>query len=393
MSMPEQNISVKISGTPVRKGAFIPIVNINEAFFEISDSYPAIMSRDACVYTLSVQSDITVYKLIFNRMRHHGDGADARLVIGFSIPAGYMLPEGTDATGVLHTLLEAFIGSFALALPDGTFEYRFGRLDTGALENICKSIVVVPAEGHRVLMKDDAPRGAIEVSGEKIATILSCTDLEEYADISELIVAEHINTSVGGIGMVLKAENPIQEDRSADISDEEGVSSAPVTLDTAPLESGTDLTADPGDESEAESGDDLHGTGIRYYGRPEENESSRRRRLWPALLAGVFLGAVITYLAFRVFDSNPDISQDMPPAEDTSAVVQPLDTVAPAKVETIFIEKKVVVEKVRRQDKTRPRAVTTSPRRQPSEAESSASDVERAPAPVYKYDPEAERSL
>lgn len=392
MSMPEQNISVKISGTPVRKGAFIPIVNINEAFFEISDSYPAIMSRDACVYTLSVQSDITVYKLIFNRMRHHGDGADARLVIGFSIPAGYMLPEGIDATGVLHTLLEAFIGSFALALPDGTFEYRFGRLDTGALENIWKSIVLVPAEDHRVLMKDDAPRGAIEVSGDRIATTLSCMDREEYADISELIVAEHINTSVGGIGMVLKDENPIQEYGGADISDDEGVS-APETLDTAPLESGTGLTADPGDESGAESGDDLHGTGIRYYGRTEENESSGRRRIWPSLLAGVFLGAVITYLAFRVFDGNPDISPDMPPTEDTSAVVRPLDTVAPAKVETVFIEKKVVVEKVRRQEKTRPRAVTMPPRRQASEAESSASDGERAPAPVYKYDPEAERSL
>lgn len=391
MSMPEQNISVKISGTPVRKGAFIPIVNINEAFFEISDSYPAIMSHDACVYTLSVQSDITVYKLIFNRMRHHGDGSDARLVIGLSIPAGYMLPEGTDATGVLHTLLEAFIGSFALALPDGTFEYRFGRLDTGALENICKSIVLVPAEGHRVSMKEDAPRGAIEVSGDMIATILSCMDLEEYADISELIVAEHINTSVGGIGMVLKAENPIREDSSAEMSDDEGVS-APEMMD-APLESGTDLTAYPGDESETESEGDLHGTGIRYYERPEENESSGRRRIWPALMAGVFLGAVITYLAFRVLDSKPDISQDVPPTEDTSAVVQPLDTVAPAKVETVFIEKKVVVEKVRRQEKTRPRAVTTPPRRQPSEAEASAPDGERAPAPVYKYDPEVERSL
>ncbi len=380
MSIPKTYISLRISGTPVRKGGFVPIVNINDAFFEMSDTYPSALCRDACLYSMCLLPDMTVYKLVFNRMRHHDDVGEARLVIGFSIPAGYRLPDGLDTAGVLHTLLEAFINNFAVALDDGSFEYRFGRFDTDALERICNSIQLVPTDRRRVVMNSAAPRGAAEVERDDIAFTLADTDNDRLSEISELLVAEHINTSLAGVAVTLRDD---AEDTAATDGEEEEVSPETDMIDGHEAESAQDM--EPGSDNPA---------GETYsWGNDnvEEDAPEPRRSRWPVLLAGVLIGAVVTFVAVGLFQKHTSPADTTPAplyGADTAAVVT-ADTVAPVAAETVYVERRIIVKepKARRSATVKaPATVTTAPVETPAQQE-------EAPAKALKYDPEEERSL
>lgn len=386
MSIPLTYISVRISGTPVRKGGFVPIVNINDAFFEMSDTYPSALCRDACLYSLSVLPDMTVYKLVFNKMKHHNDVGDARLVIGFSIPAGYRLPDGVDAAGVLHSLLEAFVNNFAVALDDGSFEYRFGRFDTDALERICNSIALVPTDSQRVVMNSAAPRGAAEVAREDIAFVLADTADVRLSEISELLVAEHINTSLAGVSVTLRAE---AEDTAPTDGDEEVevVSQATDTIDMQASVSAQEA-APVVDTPVGELSGNIDNTGSDYA---DDSAPDRGRRRWPVLLAGILIGAVVTFVIIGMLQkhtSPSDVTAGSPIVADTAAAIKP-DTVAPVVTETVFVEKKVFV----RQPKARKSAAAKSPATAPASTVETTAPQQEVPATTLKYDPEEERSL
>lgn len=384
MSIPRTYISVRISGTPVRKGGFVPIVNINDAFFELSDTYPSALCRDACLYSLSVLPDMTVYKLVFYKMRHHNDVGEARLVIGFSIPAGFRLSDGIDAAGVLHTLLEAFVSNFAVALDDGSFEFRFGRFDTDALERICNSIALIPTDRRRVVMNNGGPRGAVEVKREDIASALADNDNDRLSEISELLVAEHINTSLAGVAVTLRTD---EQDASPADGEEEVVSPLSDTNDMQ--ESASTQEAQPGlDTPAGESSDDIVNRSADYA---DDAIADQRRRRWPVLLAGVLIGAVVTFVAIGILQkhtSTADAASESLIVADTAAVVN-ADTVAPVVTETVYVEKKVIV----RQPKPRRTATVKSQAVAPAAPVETAPQQEEVPAKTLKYDPEEERSL
>ena len=403
MSINQRHISIKISGTPVKKGGFIPIVNINDAFFDIHDSYPASLTRDACLYSVSVMPEITVYKLVFNRMRH-SDGAPAGLIIGFSIPARYRLPVGNDSVGVLHSILEAFVGSFAVALQDGSFEYRFGHFDTSGIENISSSIELVPCDDNRTAMKEDDPRGAIEVPADRIAEILDDIGSVALDNVSELLVGVHINMSLAGIAVTLKNnEQPTDSIYSEDVCEDNssGVCTDIADGDRDDMALTTSVSSDdtgsvppilPGAAGMQSS---LQTGGTKYADIVyADSYNTRHRRIWPVLLAGILLGAVVALAVVGMLrkDAEPIDSAVVTTADTT--VVPAVDTLVPASSETVYVEKKIIVEVAskRAKSKVTPGISTPETASSATSAESAQSQEIRQ-APQLKYDPEAERSL
>lgn len=409
MSMNQRHISIKISGTPVKKGGFIPIVNINDACFDIHDSYPASLTRDACLYSVSVMPDITVYKLVFNRMRH-SDGAAAGLIIGFSIPADSRLPDGNDSAGVLHSILEAFVGSFAVALPDGSFEYRFGRFDTSGIENICSSIELVSCDGNsRTAMKDGDPRGAIEVPANRIAKTLDDIGSVGVDNISELLIGEHINMSLAGIAVSLQnKEQTTDSIYSEDVcmanasvvctdttdgdSDDIAAATSISSDDTGPVS--PILPVDAGMHPSLQTEGDKVADSFVVNANYADIYDTRHRRIWPALLAGIFLGAVVALAVVGVLrkDAEPIDRTVVTPADTT--VVPAVDTLAPTSSETVYVEKKIIVEVASKRAKSKVAPKVSTPEQESSSTSAeSAQSQEIRQAPQLKYDPEAERSL
>ncbi len=109
------------------------------------------------------------------------------------------------------------------------------------------------------------------------------------------------------------------------------------------------------------------------------------------LLAGVLIGAVVTFVAVGLFQKHTSPADTTPAplyGADTAAVVT-ADTVAPVAAETVYVERRIIVKepKARRSATVKaPATVTTAPVETPAQQE-------EAPAKALKYDPEEERSL
>lgn len=406
MSMAKKHISIRISGTPVKKVGFLPIVNINDAYFEMHDEYPQALTREASLYSVAILPDLTVYKLVFNRMRH-SDGTVARLVIGFSVPAGYRLPSGTDAAGVLNMLLEAFLGNFAKEYPDGSFEFCIGRMDTSVFEKISTAIELCPSDERRMVMKEGAPRGGIEVPGDMIGATLDKIVRSGAEGVSELLVGEHLNMPLAGVTVALSQDDPSAAPASVDpvadsgivfndhgqecVSDNGAGVAAPVTPDEA--------DTNPGDK-QADNGQPLMSTSVLTPAGDDivtdQNSGCQtvhaRRRPWPALLTGILLGAAIaTAVMWQMLKDKDQVAPTM--ANDT-AVVFPADTVSPVQPETVYVEKKVIVEKPARKAARKSSSKPSATQAASSVPVQELSEPQETPQiPQLKYDPEAERSL
>lgn len=192
-------LSAKICGTPIRKGGFIPIVNINDAAFDVADIYSAAVSSEREYYTFAVLPRLSVFKLIFTHISTPGSSFAAPVVVCISVPRGYALPQGVSPCLVLSQLKDAFLAQFAMPKDEcgDWYEYSIKTLDTEPLEAVCSAYPLEAVADDGYSMDINGPRAALDADYDTISAVMAQdTHSDVFAPYSEIILAPRVNNAV-----------------------------------------------------------------------------------------------------------------------------------------------------------------------------------------------------
>ena len=132
------NISVKVCGNPDSNSGFIPLLLFNSPSFTVEDQFYVGFDNCSYFFSVKVETNQTVYKLIKNNVKSYGASRAGSLVISFSIPKGYKLEGGYTPYDVLTQLKEEFLKRCMICKDPSneSYEYKTGRVDQHILDDI-----------------------------------------------------------------------------------------------------------------------------------------------------------------------------------------------------------------------------------------------------------------
>lgn len=190
-------ISIKVCGNPDANGGFQPMVIFNSPSIEIKDTFYTGFDANSYFFTIKIEKNQVVYKLIKNNVSSLGASRQGSLVIGIAIPKGYKLDAGKSPYDVLIALKEAFLARCMTCKDAATEKYEFSsnHVSPDILDDIAGAFTLVPAEmPHR--MMHGTSIAYVTVAEDLIKQLMEDVQYPAFENFSEVVVAETVQNTI-----------------------------------------------------------------------------------------------------------------------------------------------------------------------------------------------------
>ena len=194
-------ISVKVFGNPdSHSGAEkVGFILCNNAKFDFKEPTYAGFQDNSFYFSISIESDCIVFKLIKNNVRSFGSIREGRLVFGISVPKGYAIAGGLSPYDALIEIKDKFIGGY-MTLKDPqkeTYEYNEGIMTssklneiTTELDTVARKYVLEAKSGPYRQMTPGGPTAYVTATQDDIRKLMADVQYAEFEPYGEVLVAE-----------------------------------------------------------------------------------------------------------------------------------------------------------------------------------------------------------
>ncbi len=186
-----KQISVKVCGNPESNSGFMPLVLFNSPSFQIPDIMYSGFDANSFFFTIKIEADQVVYKIIKNNVKSYGAVREGSLTIGMSIPRGYKLDGGYSPYDVLVALKDAFL-SLCMTCKDPIterYEFNKGFIEPKILDETANRFTISPASGPFRPMAGSGPTGYLTASPDNIRLLMNDVHYSEFSSYGEIILA------------------------------------------------------------------------------------------------------------------------------------------------------------------------------------------------------------
>ena len=190
-------ISLKVCGNPDANGGFQPMVIFNSPSIEIKDNFYTGFDANSYFFTIKIEKNQVVYKLIKNNVSSLGASRQGSLVIGIAIPKGYKLDAGISPYTVLIELKNRFLALCMTCKDPATEKYEFNsnRVSPNILDDIASSYSLVPVQAPYRTMSTGAPIAYVTVTEDKIEQLMKDVHYPAFVKYSEIVVANSVGST------------------------------------------------------------------------------------------------------------------------------------------------------------------------------------------------------
>lgn len=190
-------ISVLAVGNPAGNAGVGPIVMYNNPQFNVENDTHGGLSDNDYYFSVKIENNYTVYKLIKNNVRSLQAIRAGYLAIAFSIPRGYELVASTPYQ-VLMELWKDFRGS-CLTLKDPVlqvYEFNSKNIDTSVLNETAKAFSLRQTNKvYRPMDNHSSDVALIVQPDDKIKELLKDVQYPEFSPYKEILIAESASNS------------------------------------------------------------------------------------------------------------------------------------------------------------------------------------------------------
>lgn len=190
-------ISLKVCGNPDANGGFQPMVIFNSPSIEIKDNFYTGFDANSYFFTIKIEKNQVVYKLIKNNVSSLGASRQGSLVIGIAIPKGYKLDAGISPYTVLIELKNRFLALCMTCKDPATEKYEFNsnRVSPNILDDIASSYSLVPVQAPYRTMSTGAPIAYVTITEDKIEQLMKDVHYPAFVKYSEIVVANSVGST------------------------------------------------------------------------------------------------------------------------------------------------------------------------------------------------------
>ena len=211
-------ISLKVCGNPDANSGFQTMVIFNSPAIEIKDAVYVGFDANSYFFTIRIEKNQVVYKLVKNNVSSLGASRQGSLVIGIAIPKGYKLDKCISPYDVLIELKNRFLALFMTCKDPATEKYEFNtiRVQPNILDDIAGSYSLVPVQMPYRAMSVGAPIGYLTATEEQIKLLLNDVQYPAFTKFGEIVVAASVQgtnyTPIPNIAIPRKPEYSIYYD-------------------------------------------------------------------------------------------------------------------------------------------------------------------------------------
>lgn len=192
-----KNISVLAVGNPAGNAGVGPIVMFNNPQFNVENDTHGGLSDNDYYFSVKIENNYTVYKLIKNNVRSLQAIRAGYLAIAFSIPRGYELVASTPYQ-VLMELWKDFRGS-CMTLKDPVlqvYEFNSKNIDTSVLNETAKAFSLRQTNKvYRPMNRQSSEVAIVVQSDDKIEELLKDIQYPEFSPYKEILIANSASDS------------------------------------------------------------------------------------------------------------------------------------------------------------------------------------------------------
>lgn len=190
-------ISVLAVGNPAGNAGVGPIVMFNNPQFNVENDTHGGLSANDYYFSVKIENNYTVYKLIKNNVRSLQAIRAGYLAIAFSIPRGYELV-ASNPYQVLMELWKDFRGS-SMTLKDSVlqvYEFNSKNIDTSVLNETAKAFSLRQTNKvYRPMDNHSSEVALIVQPDDKIEELLKDIQYPEFSPYKEILIAESASNS------------------------------------------------------------------------------------------------------------------------------------------------------------------------------------------------------
>lgn len=180
-------ISLRISGTKVRKAGFAPIVAIGiipPAEEHNLDRSLQVSERPG--FILKQTGDYVIYNAVDCRVRPVDDDASGRMSVAISIPAGMQLADGESPYRLLMEIYNFFRSNYMSPLTDGRDVFTNGEVDAEPFRAILGRYSLEERKGRYIAMSPSGMSGRLQLAGSKMEDFFRDSQYTEFASFKEI---------------------------------------------------------------------------------------------------------------------------------------------------------------------------------------------------------------
>lgn len=198
MSIPLQQIALRISGTKQRQAGFAPLVVVGVLPAGEGDNMDrSTIIIDKPVYVIKHAPEYILYQVIDRKVKSFDADASGVLSIALTIPRAYQLAECKSPYTLLKEVYDRFVKDYMVPLNDG----RDSFLNVDANGDVFKEIIAkYPLEERKtayVPMARDGLTGTLCIPQEKMEAFLRDTQYEQFAFFKYIEIGRDCMTSPG----------------------------------------------------------------------------------------------------------------------------------------------------------------------------------------------------
>ena len=187
-------ISLKVCGNPDANSGFQTMAIFNSPSIEIKDNFYTGFDANSYFFTIKIEKNQVVYKLVKNNVSSIGASRQGSLVIGIAIPKGYKLDKCISPYDVLIELKNRFLALFMTCKDPATEKYEFNtiRVQPNILNDVAGSYSLVPVQMPYRAMSVGAPIGYLTATEEQIKLLLNDVQYPAFTKFGEIVVAASV---------------------------------------------------------------------------------------------------------------------------------------------------------------------------------------------------------
>ena len=211
-------ISLKVCGNPDANSGFQTMAIFNSPSIEIKDNFYTGFDANSYFFTIKIEKNQVVYKLVKNNVSSLGASRQGSLVIGIAIPKGYKLDKCISPYDVLIELKNRFLALCMTCKDPATEKYEFNtiRVQPNILNDVAGSYSLVPVQMPYRAMSVGAPIGYLTATEEQIKLLLNDVQYPAFTKFGEIVVAASVQgtnyTPIPNIAIPRKPEYSIYYD-------------------------------------------------------------------------------------------------------------------------------------------------------------------------------------
>ena len=173
------------------------MVIFNSPSIEIKDNFYTGFDANSYFFTIKIEKNQVVYKLIKNNVSSLGASRQGSLVIGIAIPKGYKLDAGISPYTVLIELKNRFLALCMTCKDPATEKYEFNsnRVSPNILDDIASSYSLVPVQAPYRTMSTGAPIAYVTITEDKIEQLMKDVHYPAFVKYSEIVVANSVGST------------------------------------------------------------------------------------------------------------------------------------------------------------------------------------------------------